>query len=471
MQNSEIVAPAMRSLAAPNRITPGSGRRSEIASILKVATDCKRLDFDLVTAPRLTHYLFRYPAKFHPPVAHRLVREFSSPGETVLDPFCGSGTLLLAAAVEDRHAIGMDVDPVAVFVSKVKTHRFRTKHLRNTWSRLTNVLEKAARDDKEYAQLRFNDISRREYEEMIRDEDLWVPDIPNMMHWFRRYVVVDLARILHRIESAAMPESHRDFFKLMFASVIRRSSNADPIPVSGLEVTSYMKKLDEAGRLVNPFALFKNATVKGLDAVDAYVSASARSARIEVIDSDATTMSRKLRRQVDAVITSPPYHNAVDYYRRHKLEMFWLRFTETQQERLDLLPKYIGRYNVGRRDATLQRCSELGRLCHTWEERIRQVSVQRADAFVHYMVSMNDVFGQLAKVVRVGGLVVFVIGNSKWNGSELPTSELFMEITAGSFDLIDKLWYPVKNRYMSYERRNGANIAEEFVLVLRRSNR
>jgi hypothetical protein len=51
---------------------------------------------------------------------------------------------------------------------------------------------------------------------------------------------------------------------------------------------------------------------------------------------------------IDCVITSPPYLTAVNYYRRHQLEMFWLGLTHTTAERLELMPRYLGRDRVAR---------------------------------------------------------------------------------------------------------------------------
>ena len=388
----------------------------------------------------------------------------------MLDPFCGSGTLLLAAAIEGRHAAGSDVDPVAVFVTRVKTHRFNTKHLRASWDLLRPHLAAAARSSEQYKRYRFSDIPPEEYETLVRDELLWVPDIPNIVHWFRRYVIIDLARILGEVEESNIPETHRAFFRLMFASIIRKVSNADPVPVSGLEVTAHMKRLELAGRLINSFDTFMRATEKGLAAVEAYCRATSPTTRISVNQADATSLNSKLKRTIDAVITSPPYHNAVDYYRRHKLEMFWLGLTATHSERLDLLPKYIGRANVHRSDPLLTREETLGALCRLWAEKMRAVSIGRANAFVHYMVSMKDAFEQLAGVVRTGSPVIFVLGHSKWNGNRLPTSDLFVELAGDLFHLERRLCYPVKNRYMSYTRRNGADINQEYVLVFRRDS-
>src|SRR5436305_11386516 len=88
------------------------------------------------TSRRFTHYLFRYPAKFHPPVARALLERHTEPGDCVLDCFCGSGTLLVEAAISGRSAIGSDVDPVAAFVSRVKAKALNAKRLRRLWTQL-----------------------------------------------------------------------------------------------------------------------------------------------------------------------------------------------------------------------------------------------------------------------------------------------------------------------------------------------
>jgi len=98
------------------------------------------------------------------------------------------------------------------------------------------------------------------------------------------------------------------------------------------------------------------------------------------------------------------------------------------------------------------------------------VSAGRADAFVHYMLSMKEIFNQLAVILRTDGIAILVLGHSEWNGSKLPTSDMFLETAGDSFHLEAKLWYPLKNRYMSYGRRNGADINEEYALVFRRGN-
>jgi len=426
-----------------------------------------RLRFDSASHPRLTHYLFRYPAKFHPPVVRALINRYTEPGDRILDPFCGSGTLLVEASVAGRHSIGSDVDPVATFVSRSKTARYGLVSLKKTSDRLLHRLAKRERSEKEYLSRRFDDLSDEYTRRLIQREGLPVPSIPKLFHWFRRYVVVDLARILQAIKNLRAAPAEVDFLLLCLASAIRNASNADPVPVSGLEVTAHMKRLDAAGRLVNPFRLFEGTVTKALRSVEEYALARTPTATVSVFQADATQQSDFNRLgKLDGIITSPPYHIAVDYYRRHQLEMYWLGLTQDHVERLALLPRYIGRATVPRGSGLLATSSAtLPGAVTAWEAEIRQQSERRANAFRHYALSMQATFAALVGLLKPGGKAIFVVGHSTWNGKELPTAGLFAELAGNRFRLRETLWYPIANRYMSYARRNGAGIETEYVLV------
>ncbi|MEU4665642.1 DNA methyltransferase [Micromonospora chalcea] len=417
---------------------------------------------------RLTHYLFRYPAKFHPPVVAALMERYSQPGDLVFDPFAGSGTSLVEATVRGRRGVGMDIDPVAVEVSRAKTRHYDVIRTRKYAERLLRRLVPHERSAAEYERLMFADITEDEMFATLATEGLWVPAIPRLAHWFRRYVVVDLARILGNVSDIRCDPRTRLLFRIVFASIIRNSSNADPVPVSGLEYTSHMKRRDKDGRLVNPYGLFKTALQKALVSIEEF--AERRPNGIDepvVLQGSATKFPRGVTEPMDLILTSPPYHNAVDYYRRHQLEMFWLGLTESQDEREKLLPSYIGRPNVAQKDPLLQLPWEPGPLASTWESRMQEAAPRRARDFRHYTQAMTACFRQLAKVTLPGTTALFVVGHSTWNGYQLPTAALFQELATG-FELTEILSYPIKNRYMSYARHNNASIDREYVLALRR---
>ncbi len=55
-----------------------------------------------------------HPAPYPKELAYRLIRMFSFTGDTVLDPFAGMGTTLLAAARSDRNSIGVEIEPAYI---------------------------------------------------------------------------------------------------------------------------------------------------------------------------------------------------------------------------------------------------------------------------------------------------------------------------------------------------------------------
>jgi hypothetical protein len=68
-----------------------------------------------------THNFYKYPARFSPKFVRAAIEVFSKPGDLILDPFMGGGTTLVEALALGRHAIGTDINSLAVFVSEVKT--------------------------------------------------------------------------------------------------------------------------------------------------------------------------------------------------------------------------------------------------------------------------------------------------------------------------------------------------------------
>ena len=55
------------------------------------------------------HSLCSYHGKLKPAIAHILIRDFTHPGDRVLDPLCGVGTIPLEACLQGRFGIGNDL--------------------------------------------------------------------------------------------------------------------------------------------------------------------------------------------------------------------------------------------------------------------------------------------------------------------------------------------------------------------------
>jgi site-specific DNA-methyltransferase (adenine-specific) len=81
-----------------------------------------------------------HPAPFPLELAYRLVRMFSFYGDTVLDPFCGTGTTMLAAAKTGRNSIGIEIDPAYCRMAERRLER----ETRSLFGQATVTLEEPA---------------------------------------------------------------------------------------------------------------------------------------------------------------------------------------------------------------------------------------------------------------------------------------------------------------------------------------
>ncbi len=414
---------------------------------------------------KFTHYLFRFPAKFHPPAVRCLIDTYSKPGDTILDPFCGSGTLLVEALIAGRSAVGVDVDPVAAFISRVKSTPLSPTLLEGEFDQLRRRLDLLRRPAREYNRLIHDDLSPAAINRYRRR--FHIPAIPNIEHWFRVYIVLDLARLRLAIQRTSSDPRVRNFFLACFASVIRNTSNADPVPVSGLEVTAHMKRLDEEGRRIDPFQLFERRVEREIRGMRELWD-HATDVCVRVQRADATELTRRLTaRCIDVVITSPPYNTAVDYYRRHTLEMYWLGMVNSHEDRLTLAPRYLGRTLVRRSNARL-RCRFESPYVQRLIAHARRISASRERVVTHYCASMQRALEHIARVLKRNGRAVFVVGNSKWNGRRVRATRLLTDLARDHFEVLETLTYVTRNRYMSYERHNGANVNREYALVLKK---
>jgi DNA modification methylase len=419
------------------------------------------------TAAKRNHNVFRYPAKFHPPIARKLVELFTSPGDTVLDPFCGSGTLLVEAATLGRNSVGTDVDPLAVMVARAKTGITNVAAIRNTAEQFVAWLDEQRREDEERWGSFEKDIDEASFAQSRLALAGFIPALPKIDHWFRRRAVLQLAAIRRHIFETADGDA-KLFLELCFAAILRNSSNADPVPVSGLEVTSHMLAKERLGRTVDPWRLMKRAIDKSISATADFLAERDPSATSAVHTADARTIDTRTVGPVDAVVTSPPYLTAVDYYRRHTLEMYWLGLTDDRSQRLDLMTRYIGRDRIGLRNMPEE--TDHARItAERWLPRFPGIRPERARAFRHYCDGMARALACMANVVTPGGPIIIVAGDVRFCGVPVSMLELMNDLADERLAIADHLWYPIVNRYMSYSRRNEASIAADHVIVFRQS--
>lgn len=338
-----------------------------------------------------------YPAKFIPELPGTILDRVSVKcGTAVLDPFVGSGTTLVECQSRGIPSVGIDLNPIACLIARVKTGPLPPK--------FDVSLEAALR--KAMSVRRPN-----------------IPEIPNLDHWFEAEVQFEIARIATAIEQA--PKSAQDIFRLALSSILVRISNQD----SDTRYAAVKKQFDPA-QVPTFFATACRRIEVALKARN-YARMAAN-----VIEADTLAVKAKdIKQQIGAVITSPPYPNAYEYWLYHKYRMYWL-----------------GHDPIEVKDR------EIGARAHFFK-----TNHHTAENFAE---QMTKTFALINDVLIPEGYVCFVVGRSKIRGVIVDNAKIVEESGASfGFRTVYKAERVIAANRKSFNLSH-ANIKTETVLIL-----
>src|ERR1043165_2564408 len=330
----------------------------------------------------LTHGLHPYPAKYIPQIPNTLIRELSSPGETVADIFCGSGTALVEALLLGRNAVGVDANPLACLISEAKTVRLVDGDL----DTMLSVVERARLlADQIAAQSKtplfnpypFISAAHRPHDEAIS-------------FWFAPFVVEELAEALSWCQE--MPtESSRKVALTAFSSIIVAVSKQD----SDTRYVRREKKI-QPGDVLRRFARSLSDAARSSEEFTRLVDPGLH---CDVYNADVLTGPDV--GQVDLVVCSPPYPNAYSYHLYHMTRMLWLGMDQPKfkREEIGSHRKYT---RQGRNGATV-------------------------DTF---RSEMATIFRWLRSHLRSDRYACFVVGDSTLKGQIISNADLISEVAA-----------------------------------------
>lgn len=270
-----------------------SSQNKEVAS---GGTSLPKFDLDSYRDKNyLTHNLHPYPAKFIPQLPNELIRKFCSSSGTVCDPFCGSGTALLEAALLGHDALGFDLNPLAVLISRAKTAKLSSPELATLRRFRTRFAKKFLNTDRGLT-------------------EFTIPEFRNRSKWFTPDAQRELAAIKRSI-AAVGSEKLREILIVCFSAIIVKASNQ--------ESDTRWKAIDKGRSRGDAIRFFLEKLDSTLDRLTE-LSSKLRSVRVCVTQANAKNLAPIPDAKVDFVVTSPPYMNSYDYYLYHKLRMFWL---------------------------------------------------------------------------------------------------------------------------------------------------
>jgi DNA modification methylase len=382
-----------------------------------------------------------FPARMAPELVHTHLPGGES-GLRVLDPMMGSGTTLVTARSRGYEAYGIDRDPLAVIIASAWTSDLnidafrsdarillaRAKIIARTLPKSESYPPNCDESTRKFIRYWFDERARRQLSALVRA-------VRETNFSTRLHLIVALSRMIitkQRGVSLAWDVSHS-----------RPHRVCDSAPVS-------------------PFEFF----LPNVEAIATRAPFQANAPRPNVVaaQGDCRDLSRFGDAFFDYVITSPPYLNAIDYLRGHKLTLVWLEHSISELAR-------IRATNVG---------AEVGLKDNQWDPIVEHMVHRPEDLpprFLNlcrrYACDLDKTIAEIARVSRSGAKVVLILGDSTIRGHEIRNSNavtcLMQKYGIESLNEVRRT-LQTKHRYLPppSSMKQGANLqkrmAEEVVI-------
>jgi SAM-dependent methyltransferase len=275
-------------------------------------------DVDPALERALTHGFHSYAGRLHPSIARGAIARWSPPGGVVLDPFCGSGTVLVEGLLAGRRATGVDASPLAVSIARVRTNVMSDADRATLVARAREIAEETG------------DMARKR----LRPEmPLWAADEKAKQH-FHPHVALELfalRELILKTKEDAVGLALRMCLSSMLVKFMRSGPTA---PRDGEQ------KRIARGFPSRFFADRAAELAQGLNDLAARKTAGIPPARVFL--GDARGYPEQKAASVDLILSSPPYAGVYDYAEYHAIRFQWLGLPMD-----DFRQRQLGDRNVG----------------------------------------------------------------------------------------------------------------------------
>lgn len=337
-----------------------------------------------------THGYHRYPAKFLPNIVSKLIEHYTDEGDLVADVFAGCGTTLIEAKIHGRKSVGIDINPVSQLITSAKINPIKPELLQKHLDALIEKIESYS-----ISKVRGSTHERID-------------------HWFglrEKRRTQYLLTIINQIRDIKV----RNFFLCAFSHILKNTS-------FWLQ-KSIKPQIDPEKEPADPFEIFIKHSRFMVKKNNDYRAALkekghfALPAKIKLSDARKTGIRAST---VSTVITSPPYVTSYEYADIHQLTGYWLKYFDTLSK---FRKRFIGTFYSSNK--SLDTKSVIGKQI---VDELSKKDMKTALEIANYFNDMYKACLEIKRILKKGGKVCLVIGNTEIKDTKIYTAEVFGEI-------------------------------------------
>jgi hypothetical protein len=328
-----------------------------------------------------------FPARMAPQLALDRLPDPTDEKLRILDPMMGSGTIPVLAAMQGHRAVGFDVDPLALLIARTWGRAIDEDDLRSAAERViekaegarAGSYEMADEETQEFVDYWFDQDAQAALHGLalaIKDEEAALQD--GLWCAFSRLIITkDAGASLARDVSHSRP--HR----------VRTTASFDPIERFSGAVSTVITRHSKAGQARPPESKL----------------------RLDTGDARELPLNKN---SVDVVLTSPPYLQAIDYLRGHRLALVWMDHTlsELRETRGSSIGSERGLNEADEIPKLRKRFDDLG------------LSPRAKRILNRYIADLGHVARECTRVLRPSGSATFVVADATLEGRRIRIAEI-----------------------------------------------
>ena len=393
---------------------------------------------DIPDTGYLTHAILSYPAKFIPQVVRYAINSYTVEGDWIIDPFAGSGTVGVEAYLCKRNAILYDLNLLLNHMMPLKVYHGEKRLVKEQLCQLLENMQK-------------------------NKQHQFMPSWSNIEYWYAPEILTLLSQywgFIHNIEQHV----YTGIIKAALLKVSKRFSYTEhrtPKLARSKRKLSAIEELlkenwqDQLNQMVHEHAL------KTLNDINNFMLQTRHHQHQVEFQGGVDSSYIEVKRECDALITSPPYLQAQEYIRSTKLDLFWLGHIEEEVRELS-------RLEIPYRKA--DRIVHTKTLDRVREKLTRKDLCNRLDSyFCHTINALENTMNRL----KQNAIACIFVGNPCIDGITVELWRILMEYFTERGFLFEKVYEDrIKTRQLFGVRKNKNpdGMKSEYMLILRKTD-